>query len=224
MNKLWNNYSVKFLAITAREKYLILLSGLVAVTFILFTLFIDANLIEAENLGKRIKDIKSKNNSAQTTINILKQSLSKDPNVSVNKKITQYDKKISKLDDDLLLLTSDLISPIQMRFALIDLLKTQHAVSLISFEVIPAEPLVTERNSDIPNDSKDKESLTLYKHAIKLTLTGSYFQLRDYLKQLEQLKWTFFWHEFEYELMEYPAGELKIEMYSLSTEKEFIGV
>lgn len=116
-----------------------------------------------------------------------------------------------------------------MRYALIDLLKTQPSVSLLSFEVIEAQPMTTG-NQD--KDSADKnaenknseQSLTLYKHGIKLKLKGSYFKLRDYLSQLEQMQWTFFWQEFDYQLIEYPNSELSIEMYSLSTKKEFIGV
>ena len=66
--------------------------------------------------------------------------------------------------------------------------------------------------------------MVLYRHAIKIKLSGSYFQLRDYLIQLESLSWKFFWQEFNYQLKEYPVSELEIEMYSLSTKREFIGV
>jgi len=38
------------------------------------------------------------------------------------------------------------------------------------------------------------------------------------------LSWKFFWQEFNYQLKEYPVSELEIEMYSLSTKREFIGV
>lgn len=227
MKQAWNSYSEKFLATSVREKYLILLTGFVGITFGFFTLFIEDNLNEAERLSKKVQDLSSQNKSAQTTIDILQQSLSQDPNEPINKKIARYNKKISSLDDKLLLLTSDLINPIQMRFALIDLLKTQRNVSLLSFEVIPAEPLVLNNqtdNTEKNNKKNNHDSLTLYKHSIKLTLSGSYFQLRDYLAQLEQMKWTFFWHEFNYQLVEYPKSELTIQMYSLSTKKEFIGV
>jgi MSHA biogenesis protein MshJ len=55
-------------------------------------------------------------------------------------------------------------------------------------------------------------------------LEGQYFDLRDYLSQIENLSWTFFWQRFDYQLGEYPVGQLSIEIYSLSTTSDFVGV
>lgn len=224
MKELWQGYSEKFIAISSREQYLILITGFVAVTFIFFSLFIDEKLIRIEKLNKDIRQTTSSNKSAQTTIDILQQSLTKDPNSSVRKQLAQYEKKLASVDNELMLLTSDLINPIQMRYALIDLLKNQQNVSLLSFEVIPAQAVVAANDNTGSDNDDSEQSLTLYKHGIKLKLKGSYFQLRDYLSQLEKLQWKFFWQEFDYQLIEYPNSELIIDMYSLSTKKEFIGV
>jgi MSHA biogenesis protein MshJ len=134
---------------------------------------------------------------------------------------------MAAVDQDLLALTSGLINPIQMRYALIDLLKLQKGVSLLSFEVIKAQPLTVPASNKKGTEGvtvNESNVLTLYKHGIKLKIKGNYFQLRDYLIQLEQLEWTFFWQTFDYQLIQYPNSELIIEMYSLSTHKEFIGV
>jgi MSHA biogenesis protein MshJ len=229
MKELWRDYSAKFLTISAREQYLVLLTGLIAITFIFFNLFIDEKRVKIDSLTKQIKQANSGVQSTQTTIDILQQSLAKDPNVAIHKQIVQYEEKLASVDSELLLLTSDLINPIQMRYALIDLLKTQKSVSLLSFEVIEAQAMTTghqdkDSSDDNVNNEDGEQSLTLYKHGIKLKLKGSYFKLRDYLSQLEKMQWTFFWQEFDYQLIEYPNSELSIEMYSLSTKKEFIGV
>lgn len=229
MKALWQDYSAKFLTISSREQYLVLLTGLIAITFIFFNLFIDEKGMKIDSLTKQIKQTNDSVQSSQTTINILQQSLAKDPNVAIQKQIAQYEEKLASVDSELLLLTSDLINPIQMRYALIDLLKTQPSVSLLSFEVMAAQPMTAANQSTDNNEEGEvkqagEHSLTLYKHGIKLKLKGSYFKLRDYLSQLEKMQWTFFWQEFDYHLIEYPNSELTIEMYSLSTQKEFIGV
>lgn len=226
---LWQNYSTKFLAISAREQYLVLLTGLFVIVFLFFNLMIDEQLTNIKKLDTKLSQTKSSIQSSQTTIDILQQSLATDPNVAINKQIAQYEKKLSSVNSELLLLTSDLINPIQMRYALIDLLKTQQSVTLLSFEVLAAEPMVSEKqqtqaNNDEEKNSNSEQSLTLYKHGIRLKLKGSYFQLRDYLAQLEKMQWTFFWQTFDYQLIEYPNSELSIEMYSLSTKREFVGV
>lgn len=237
----WLTYSDKFNNTTPREQYLIIASGLVAVIFVLYSLFLDESI---QNIGsyeeqiiKAQQDIESKKGSIQ----VLKQALSEDPNTALKRELSQYQAKLGDVDKKLLELTSDLIDPIQMRFALIKLLKLQKGVKLLSFEVLPASPVTedkvvaeneAEQNIEKSNTSTVKTSdvqsqpaqLRLYRHGIKIKLQGQYFELKDYLTQLESLSWKFFWQEFDYQLKAYPVSELEIEIYSLSTSQEFIGV
>jgi MSHA biogenesis protein MshJ len=232
MNKQWQAYSEKYLTITLREQYMVLLTGLVAIIFIIHNFFIDDNALKIVKLDKQIIQVNNDNRTAKASILIFEEGLSKDPNESLNKQISQYKDKLNKVDVNLLKLTSDLIDPVQMRYALMQLLKTQKGVSLQSFQVIAAQPMniastataVTDDGTKTAVVNSDQPELILYRHAIKIKLSGSYFQLRDYLTQLEALSWKFFWQEFTYQLKEYPVSELEIEMYSLSTKREFIGV
>jgi MSHA biogenesis protein MshJ len=241
MSKKWQDYSDDFLKLSTREQYLIFLTGLVAVFFIIFYLFIDVQMIQNKQSAEKIMRLQSSNQSLKISTMEMQAALQQDPNEDIKKKIAQYESKLAKVDAKLLSLTSDLISPVQMRYALLDLLKLEYGVSLLSFELIGAQPLLTSNTSD--NDSSEtndlkstqqKETanknekpavgLNLYRHGIKIKLSGSYFDLRDYLSQLEKLSWKFFWQDFNFKLTEYPKSELEIEMYSLGTKKEFVGV
>lgn len=238
----WLTYSEKFNNTTPREQYLIIASGLVAVIFVLYSLFLDEPIQNLETYNaqtlKAQQDIESKKNSIQ----VLQQALSEDPNIALKRELSQYQAKLGDVDAKLLELTSDLIDPIQMRFALIKLLKLQQGVKLLSFEVLPASPVTEDKAEPVNNElAKNVETasnetvkasveqtqpkqLRLYRHGIKIKLQGQYFELKDYLTQLESLSWRFFWQEFDYQLKAYPVSELEIEIYSLSTSQEFIGV
>ncbi len=237
MKELWGNYSEKYLALTMREQYLVLFIGIIVFVMVLFSYFIEDNLISIKQQNKNIVQLVSTNRSTANSINMLEGALLKDPNVAIKQQIAQYEKKLLSVDADLLKLTSDLIDPIQMRHALLELLNLQKGVKLISFEVMPVEPLLlsketvtdvieaSEESSEVAAVYLDESvSLGLYRHSIKLKLKGRYFHLRDYLSQLENLSWTFFWQRFQYQLLEYPMSELEIEIYSLSTNPDFIGV
>ncbi|MBA6223719.1 type II secretion system protein M [Colwellia sp. MB02u-18] len=229
----WLAYSEKFSNTTPREQYLIIASGLVAIIFILYSLFLEAPIQRVEQLNKQVVQTEQSNKNNQDSIQVLEQALSEDPNVALRKQLVQYQAKLGGIDEGLLALTSDLIDPIQMRYALIKLLKLQKGVKLLSFKVLPASAVTQSKT----NSSTDKiatatvgdikaqtQQLQLYRHGINIKLQGQYFQLKDYLTQLESLSWTFFWQEFDYQLKEYPVSELEIEIYSLSTAQEFIGV
>ena len=231
----WQEYSDKFQNTTPREQYLIILTGLVAVIFISFSFFIDENLTQTKEIKEQSQRLVSENKSTRSSITIFEEALAKSPNDKLFKQISAYEKKLKQVDEQLLRLTSELINPIQMRFALIDMLKVQKGVSLISFELLGAKPIMGKegelasddeaKKGDTETENLDVEpNINLYQHGIRLKLTGKYFQLRDYLTQLEAMSWKFFWRDFQYKIKEYPLGELEIEMYSLSTNEEFIGV
>lgn len=238
MNK-WQEYSEKYQRITDREKYLILATGLFLIIFMLYSLLLDSSLEAINKLEQQITQTKMTTKSNTDSITLLEQSLSVDPNVVLEQELEQYREKLAVIDSSLLKLTSDLINPVEMRHALAQLLQMQKGVKLLSFEVLAAEPILSASSHDVANneqvsddniddniDENDEslKDLHLYRHGIRIKLSGRYFQLRDYLSQLESLSWKFFWHEFDYQLKKYPVSELVIEIYSLSTAEEFIGV
>lgn len=228
MNKQWQEYSEKYLLLTAREQYLILVTGLVAIYFIIFHLFVDPVLIANNKASSNIERLSQSNQSIIISVAELEAALKTDPNKATRKKIAQFEAKLAKVDAKLLTLTSDLINPVQMRHALLDLLKLEKGVSLLSFELVGAEPLLALKSQSedktLTVQEQSKTGQNLYRHAIKIKLQGGYFELQAYLKQLEHLPWKFFWQEFNFKLTQYPKSELEIIIYSLSTKKEFIGV
>ena len=203
------------------------------IIFILYSLFLDTPFQRVSQLNKEITQTQQNNRNNINSIAVLEQALSEDPNIALKRELTQYQAKLGEIDQQLLKLTSDLIDPIQMRYALIKLLKLQSGVKLLSFEVLPAQPVTKskvddedsgEKSTVVKNEQTESSQLRLYRHGIKIKLQGKYFQLRKYLAQLEGLSWKFFWQEFNYQLKEYPVSELEVEIYSLSTAQEFIGV
>ncbi len=230
MKQRWQSYSDKFLQLTSREQYLVLFTGLVAIFLIGSYLFIEEKSAKINTYEQQSRAMKTGNQSLDLTINEFQAALSEDPNKDIINQIRQREAKLAKIDSQLVHLTTELISPSEMREALLRLLALEPGVSLLSFELIGAQPLLDL--SSVPENANPSTSsltekqmgLNLYKHAIKLKLTGTYFQLRNYLKQLEQLSWKFFWQDFEFQVKEYPQSEVEITIYSLGLNKEFIGV
>jgi len=228
MNESRQKYSEKYLQLSIREQYLILLTGLVVLFFSIFHLFVDPSLITNKQVSSKIERLTKSNQSLKISMAELEAALQEDPNEAIRKKIAQFEAKLAKVNANLLTLTSDLINPVQMRHALFDLLKLEKGVSLLSFELLGAQPLLALQSPNegekVSLNQQSKVGQNLYQHRIKIKLSGGYFELQNYLAQLEQLPWTFFWQEFDFKLSQYPKSELEIIIYSLSTHKEFVGV
>lgn len=230
MKQQWQNTSDKFLQLTSREQFLLLLTGLVAIFFIISYFFIDDKRARVITFEKQSRVIVSSNEILDFSINEYQEALKQDLDIETVKKIAQLEDKLAKIDSQLAHLTTELISPSEMREALFKLLTLEPGVSLLSFELIGAKPLLDlsaqEKNktTGIPLPNAEKMGLNLYKHGIKIKLSGEYFQLRNYLQQLEKLSWKFFWQDFHFKVKEYPRSEVDITIYSLGLDREFIGV
>jgi MSHA biogenesis protein MshJ len=230
MKHQWHDLSDKFLQLTSREQALLFLTGVVAIIFIILSFFIDDKSAQIITFDKQSRTITTASKSLDFSIKEFQTALKQDPDIAKVKQVTQFEAKLAKIDSLLLHLTTELISPSEMRQALLKLLNLEPGVSLLSFQLIGAQPLL---DLSVPNkgEKADRTSptvaqlgLNLYKHGIKIKLSGQYFQLRNYLQQLEKLSWKFFWQEFQFQVKDYPRSEVDITIYSLGLNKEFIGV
>ncbi|MDA1207911.1 MAG: MSHA biogenesis protein MshJ, partial [Proteobacteria bacterium] len=62
------------------------------------------------------------------------------------------------------------------------------------------------------------------KHGIELTLQGSYLDVLRYLAAIENIGVRFFWERVEYQVEQYPLGEVSIEVFTLSTQEQLLDV
>jgi MSHA biogenesis protein MshJ len=230
MKQQWQDYSDKFLQLTSREQFLLLLTGIVLIFFVISYTLIDDKSSKIASYNKQSKTMITGNKTVAFSIKEYEKALARDPDKDTLKQVAQIEAKLAKIDSQLVNLTTELISPVQMREALVKLLELEPGVSLLSFELIGAQPLL-DLNKDKSESTvteayptSEQLGLNLYKHGIKIKLSGEYFQLRNYLRQLEHLSWKFFWQNFTFEVIEYPRSEVEITIYSLGLEKEFIGV
>jgi MSHA biogenesis protein MshJ len=229
MKQLWFDYNQKFLQLSSREQILLLLSGLAVIFFFVSFVFIEQQQANMIKFDKQIQTMRSDNSNLDIIINDYKLALARNTDLETQQNIEQLNVQLSEIDNKFSLLNKNLISPKQMRTALIKLLALEPGVSLLSFELMEAEPLLKSDPKLMPkivaNQANNKASgLNFYKHVMKIKLSGQYFQLRNYLAQLEQLNWTFFWQDFHLQVKDYPLNEVDITIYSLGAEKEFVGV
>lgn len=230
MREQWQQYADKFAALSQREQYMIFITGLFAIVFGIYSLVVEQMFIDIKQTKSKQQQMMSANKTLKSAITALQAKLENDPNALIKVQNALYKKKLGRVNDELTQLTSELIDPVEMRDALIKLLKVD-GVSLLSFQLLGAESLdipETLSSSEQPPlngvKASDEGKISLYRHGIKIKLKGNYFQLLDYLLHLELLKWKFYWRELHYQTLEYPLAELEIEIYSLSTHEEFIGV
>ncbi|CAM4000862.1 MSHA biogenesis protein MshJ [Aeromonas bestiarum] len=207
----WQAWADKIAALSQRERVLILLTGLVLVCagaiygwldgaalrleqdrVALTTVQRDLEIMDLENLGKQAR-------------------LARDPDQNVREQLVRVEGDIGKLDAELKAQTVDLIQAHEMPAVLEALLSRSANLHMLALTSLAPQPLMA-----------GDQRINLFKHGIRLKLEGGYFDVYQYLKALEALPRHFYWKQFDYQVQEHPKAVVEMEIYTLSTSKEFI--
>lgn len=133
--------------------------------------------------------------------------------------------------------TAALLDPPHMQQVLQELLQSRPGLRLLGLEsfsaplVLPAPPAgpAAPAVAGQPAGAATPAPI-LYRHGMRLTLEGSYFELRDYLRDVEQRSQQggrrLFWERLDYQVGEAGPGKARIvvELYTLSREAGWVGV
>ena len=117
-------------------------------------------------------------------------------------------------------MTEGLISPKEMTELLKNILDKHKSLNIINVENMKATPIFGL--DDDKKVIKDAKIFQVYKHGIELTVSGTFFQLRDFLEEAEKLPWKMLWEELEYTVNKYPMATIKIVIKTLSLDPNLV--
>ncbi|MCC8254926.1 type II secretion system protein GspM [Vibrio campbellii] len=215
MNEFWSSLEERFDEMSAREKVLIALCGLVTVVMLLFTLVLEPKLNEVNSNDKQLRNSKLTNQQTEIEILRIQAQLKKDPNAEIDQAISQLLTESQHLSMQLSEIIEHLITPSQMANLLESVLEQQSGIHLVSLQTLPAEP--------ITEDKEASQYSGYYVHPVRMELTGDYFSIANYLTKLEGLPASYYWRSFSYNVEDYPKAKLVLEVYTLGSREEFIG-
>jgi MSHA biogenesis protein MshJ len=211
--------STKFLEISLREQFLILFCGLVAVLFMMYTFLLKPILDHSERLQQNIFGAKKEIATLVEQETALTDKLKTDPNDPIFKRIKRLQSQIQKIDKELARQTNSLVPANKMATMLENVLTDSKGLTLVELQSIAPTPILLEQ----PKEGEEPK-IGLYRHGVTLIFEGNYFDIQQHLEKLESLPWQFYWKKFDYLVGDYPTARVEIEIYTLSTNKAFIGV
>ncbi|GGF82838.1 type II secretion system protein M [Alteromonas lipolytica] len=209
-------YEEKFAALSQREKLLIFVSGMVIILSVLVFLMIEPAFKDNSKTSSSIDIAKNEVATLQQLQLVYQQALAEDPDASVKQQIAQVDKRMQRLQENFANQLSDLILPRQMPPLIEQVFSQADGLKLIEMASISPENIFA--------DNPAMQEVPLYQHGVTLTFEGRFFAVRDFLARLEQMSSSLYWRSMAYHVKEYPQAEVTLEVYTLSTEKAFIGV
>jgi MSHA biogenesis protein MshJ len=131
----------------------------------------------------------------------------------IGKRISLIKSKMDIIDKDLQEINERTIPIGEIVLLLRDVLEANDGLSLQSMKVYPSEIVkATSANSSM-KDSFEK-------NMISMSLKGGYSSVFSYLKKIESLKWSIYWQDVKYSVVDYPVAEVDIHLYTLSIVEE----
>lgn len=209
-------YDAQFESLSQREKVLIFATGLIVIVAIMVFLLIDPALQKNTKTADSLPPLATEIQTLQQTSIIYEQALAEDPNEKLREQIASVNDRMQVLQNQFSAQLSDLILPRQMPVLIEQVFAQAEGLKLV--EMASVTPV------NIFADNPAMAGVPLYQHGVKLTFEGRFFAVRDFLASLEQLTNQIYWRSMAYQVSEYPNAEVTLEVYTLSTEKAFIGV
>lgn len=246
----WEKLDERFAGLQLRERILVAAS-LLLVLFLMWDLLIASPMQKQRvTLSARYEAINRdlKALSAQETVMV--KALSDDPNAAKRREVARLERQLKGANEKLQAMSVGLIPAKELPMVLQDVLKESSRLELLGLRSLEPvklqlgnaraeaeEPEVTEEEKAIAAVTQDDESpivdsarlaeeriVGVYKYAVRISVKGSYFAVVDYLAQLEQLPWRFYWDFIDYEVDSYPQARIILEVYTLSVDKGVLGV
>ncbi len=137
------------------------------------------------------------------------------------------EQKLAIIDGQIQQLSQRMVPPEQMTALLQQLLQRDHGMQVLSLEKLPletAEPAADKTaaaETVMPRNKGSNDGL--YRHRLRVSLRGNYFDTLAYLQAMEALPWTVYWDRLDYQTDVWPNGVLTLEIATIGQEEGWLG-
>ncbi len=207
---------------TLREKVLLVLMVLVVAYVAVDMLVVGPRLAQQKMLRERLAAGQSQQEQMLSQLQQMQQQAGVDPDLENRRLLSGLQMDLGELERQLRAQTLELVAPAEMPVILEDMLLRQKGLRLLRMENLPPQPLVAEQGE--PGAGQDAGRPNVYRHGLQLEFSGSYREVLAYLQALEGAGRQMFWGTLSVQVEAYPVSRATLTVYTLSLERDWIGV
>lgn len=231
MKKAIANYLRKFDAYSLRERILLAVAAVVVIFFLMDTLLLSAWSRQNAALKAGIVEQGAESERVRVQLKELQGRASAHPDAQAQARIREIEQNIAAIEATLQSASKQLVPPERMATMLEDLLKRNRRLQLVKMTTLPAAELLGREKAEASQTGGQHAategqagSQNIFKHGVELTLRGSYFDMLDYLAQVESLPWQMYWGHLKLDAREYNRPVLTLTLYTLSLDKVLLTI
>jgi len=232
----WLLLSGKVEALNQRERLMVLGAAALLTYTIMHMLLIDSFEASKKRLLTEILTDQALAQELQQQTSLYKSKPPVDPDAQNKQRIAELHTQLQALKSKQSQLNASLISPEKMPELLKDLLSKNGKLKLIALNTLPPKNLVemplkptdsgvtaSVANSAEQNPAPIQEG-ALFKHGVEITVEGRYLDLLEYVSTIESMHWHVLWNRGELTVKSFPNNQLKLTVYTLSSDKTWLSI
>lgn len=216
MNKLqqqWQDWEEKFIALTQREKIILIAAAVFLTGFGMFKALIEPQIADMSKVDSQKSGLQSQLLTANGQIADIQNALKTDPNEKIKDEIKVIREQIAKVESDLDQVMTEYVAPEQMASALTNLLMTSEQIRVIGMSVLPPQKV---------QDSSEEDTPSYYRHLFEIDLEGDYFALMDFVQKLSLGSSQFNVQNLNYKVKKHPTAVMTLTLITISDNEKVI--
>lgn len=238
MKQSWQKLALRIDVMSLRERVLILVMAAVVLVVLVNSIVLDAQFAKQKRLSQRITEEQAQIAAIQADIQQKVRQQAADPNLGTRQELVRLQQQSAQLRGALQQTQQALVAPEKMPALLEALLKRNGSLRLVSLKTLPVSNLAEAATATAAQAGEGAPAAAaadagaasasgigvIYRHGVELTVSGTYADMVRYVAQLESMPWQLYWGQANLEVESYPQARLKLILYTLSMDKQWMNL
>ena len=220
MKQWWMRYAEKIDNASLRERALIFFAAAFVLVAILNTTLISPLLAKQRAISGEIAQMQSEASLFQGQVQTVVRARREDPDAASRKKLEQLRQQFADYEKRVQEKQGRLVPPDRIAGLLEDILTRNRRLEMVSLKTLPVGSL-SELQSGIVAKIQTHQ---IFRHGVEITVKGGYLDLLNYVGELEKLPLRMYWTKIDLAVDVYPEVTMKLAVYTLSLEKNWLVV
>jgi MSHA biogenesis protein MshJ len=220
----WKSWIARIDDMSLRERGMLFGSVVLVVVVTAYVTLIDRALVSQKRLTERATRDQSQLKSVREQLQLMVKENQPQGRHPDELAIAELERRIKETEKTLAARQRAFVAPEELPVLLRQMLGRSRQIKLESLRLLPSTPLPAPGTSgSTPGRPEGPQgSGEVFRHGVEVTLSGSYFDLVQYLTELESLPAPLLWGRVELQVEQYPEVRLTLVVRTLSTRRSLL--
>lgn len=216
MKALLAHYAERIDAATLRQRLLVFVAAAAVLLFLANALLLQPQRLKQRRLAAETAQSQKSLADIQGQLGRMVAADANDPNAVLRKRQAALRAELGQLNSRIAREQRRFTAPERMRAVLEEMLARNKRLTLVDLRTLPVVPIAPQAAAGAPAG--------MFRHGLELTVRGSYEELYDYLRLLEDLPSQLYFARAELTVSEHPLLTLKLTVHTISLDRAWLVV